>query len=415
MNEFSWIFLISLALMTGIEIWLSLRQRRHVLANRDEVPAAFREQIGLAAHQKAADYTVAKGAQMRRESWFGAIVLILWTLGGGLALLSGAWESLGWSAMTTGVVLILSFLVIGSLLELPLSWYRTFVMEEKFGFNRNTPALFLGDFGKQMLLMLVLGAPIAWVTLWLMNSTGEFWWLYLWAAWMVFAVVMMWAYPAFIAPLFNKFTPLDDANLKQKVENLLQRCGFKSQGIYVMDGSRRSGHGNAYFTGLGNNKRIVFFDTLLNTLNEDQIEAVLAHELGHFRRKHVVKNMLMMAVMSLVGLALLGWASTQTWFYTGLGVETQNNAIALILFMLVIPVFSFFLHPLMTSMSRKYEFEADAYAASVSNADDLITALVALYKENASTLTPDPLVSAIYDSHPPASLRIAALQTRAVV
>lgn len=415
MNEFSWIFLIALALMTGIEIWLSLRQRRHVLANRDEVPAAFREQIGLAAHQKAADYTVAKGAQMRRESWFGAIVLILWTLGGGLALLSGAWESLGWSAMTTGVVLILSFLVIGSLLELPLSWYRTFVMEEKFGFNRNIPALFLGDFGKQMLLMLVLGAPIAWVTLWLMNSTGEFWWLYLWAAWMVFAVVMMWAYPAFIAPLFNKFTPLDDANLKQKVENLLQRCGFKSQGIYVMDGSRRSGHGNAYFTGLGNNKRIVFFDTLLNTLNEDQIEAVLAHELGHFRRKHVVKNMLMMAVMSLVGLALLGWASTQTWFYTGLGVETQNNAIALILFMLVIPVFSFFLHPLMTSMSRKYEFEADAYAASVSNADDLITALVALYKENASTLTPDPLVSAIYDSHPPASLRIAALQTRAVV
>ncbi|MAK67958.1 MULTISPECIES: M48 family metallopeptidase [unclassified Methylophaga] len=412
MNEFSWIFLIALALMTGIEIWLSLRQRRHVLANRDEVPAAFREQIGLAAHQKAADYTAAKGAQMRRESLFGAVVLILWTLGGGLALLSGAWESLGWSAMTTGVVLILSFLLIGSILELPLSWYRTFVMEEKFGFNRNTPALFMGDFAKQLLLMLVLGAPIAWVTLWLMNSTGDFWWLYLWAAWMVFAVVMMWAYPAFIAPLFNKFTPLDDANLKQKVESLLQRCGFKSQGIYVMDGSRRSGHGNAYFTGLGNNKRIVFFDTLLNTLNEDQIEAVLAHELGHFRRKHVIKNMLMMAVMSLVGLALLGWASTQTWFYSGLGVETQNNAIALILFMLVIPVFSFFLHPLMTSMSRKYEFEADAYAASVSSADDLITALVALYKENASTLTPDPLVSAIYDSHPPASLRIAALQTR---
>lgn len=412
MNEFSWIFLIALALMTGIEIWLSLRQRRHVLANRDEVPAAFSEQIGLAAHQKAADYTVAKGAQMRRESWFGAIVLILWTLGGGLALLSGAWETLGWSAMTTGVVLILSFLVIGSILELPLSWYRTFVMEEKFGFNRNTPGLFMGDFAKQLLLMLVLGAPIAWVTLWLMNSTGDFWWLYLWAAWMGFAIVMMWAYPAFIAPLFNKFTPLDDADLKLKVENLLQRCGFKSQGIYVMDGSRRSGHGNAYFTGLGNNKRIVFFDTLLNTLNEDQIEAVLAHELGHFRRKHVIKNMMMMAVLSLIGLALLGWASTQTWFYTGLGVGTQNNAIALILFMLVIPVFSFFLHPLMTSMSRKYEFEADAYAASVSNADDLITALVALYKENASTLTPDPLVSAIYDSHPPASLRIAALQTR---
>lgn len=414
MNEFSWVFLVALALMTGIEIWLSLRQRRHVMANRDEVPAAFREQIGLAAHQKAADYTVAKGGQMRRESLFGAVILILWTLGGGLALLSGAWESLGWSAMATGVVLILSFLVIGSLLELPLSWYRTFVMEEKFGFNRNTPALFLGDFAKQLVLMLAMGAPIAWVTLWLMNSTGDFWWLYLWAAWMGFAVLMMWAYPAFIAPIFNKFTPLDDAQLKQKVERLLQRCGFKSQGIFVMDGSRRSGHGNAYFTGLGNNKRIVFFDTLLETLNEDQIEAVLAHELGHFRRKHVIKNMLLMALLSLIGLALLGWASAQSWFYSGLGVDSQNNAIALILFMLVIPVFSFFLHPLMTSLSRKYEFEADAYAASVANADDLITALVALYKENASTLTPDPLVSAIYDSHPPASLRIAALQARAV-
>lgn len=414
MNEFSWVFLVALALMTGIEIWLSLRQRRHVMANRDEVPAAFREQIGLAAHQKAADYTVAKGGQMRRESLFGAVILILWTLGGGLALLSGAWESLGWSVMATGVVLILSFLVIGSLLELPLSWYRTFVMEEKFGFNRNTPALFLGDFAKQLVLMLAMGAPIAWVTLWLMNSTGDFWWLYLWAAWMGFAVLMMWAYPAFIAPIFNKFTPLDDAQLKQKVERLLQRCGFKSQGIFVMDGSRRSGHGNAYFTGLGNNKRIVFFDTLLETLNEDQIEAVLAHELGHFRRKHVIKNMLLMALLSLIGLALLGWASAQSWFYSGLGVDSQNNAIALILFMLVIPVFSFFLHPLMTSLSRKYEFEADAYAASVANADDLITALVALYKENASTLTPDPLVSAIYDSHPPASLRIAALQARAV-
>lgn len=414
MNEFSWVFLVALTLMTGLEIWLSLRQRRHVVANRDEVPEAFREQIGLAAHQKAADYTVAKGGQMRRESLFGAVVLLLWTLGGGLALLSGAWESLGWPAMATGVVLILSFLLIGSLLELPLSWYRTFVMEEQFGFNRNTPALFMADFAKQLLLTLVMGAPIAWVTLWLMNSTGDFWWLYLWAAWMGFAVLMMWAYPAFIAPLFNKFTPLNDAQLKQKVERLLQRCGFKSQGIFVMDGSRRSGHGNAYFTGLGNNKRIVFFDTLLDTLNEDQIEAVLAHELGHFRRKHVIKNMLLMALLSLIGLALLGWASAQSWFYSGLGVDTQNNAIALILFMLVIPVFSFFLHPLMTSLSRKYEFEADAYAASVANADDLITALVALYKENASTLTPDPLVSAIYDSHPPASLRIAALQARAV-
>jgi STE24 endopeptidase len=259
--------------------------------------------------------------------------------------------------------------------------------------------------------MLVVAGLLVWVALWMMGSAGQLWWLYLWGAWMGFALLMMWAYPAFIAPLFNKFTPLEDAQLQQRVENLLSRCGFKSQGIFVMDGSRRSGHGNAYFTGLGSNKRIVFFDTLLNTLNEDQIEAVLAHELGHFRRKHVVKNMLVMAAISLLGLALLGWASGQSWFYQGLGVSTESNAMALALFMLVIPVFLFFLHPLMTSLSRKYEYEADDYAASVASADDLIAALVALYKENASTLTPDPLVSAVYDSHPPAALRIAHLQS----
>lgn len=414
MNEFTGIFLIALFSMTGIELWLSLRQSRHVYANRDKVPEAFSEQVPLNAHQKAADYTVAKGKLNRVESVFGMVVMLLWTLGGGLALLSGIWQDLGWSAMLTGVVFILSFFVIGSLVELPLSWYKTFVLEEKFGFNNNTVALFLSDLAKQTLLMLVIGAPLLWGALWLMNSTGDYWWLYLWASWMGFALIMMWAYPAFIAPLFNKFTPLDDADLKARVEALLARCGFKSQGIYVMDGSRRSGHGNAYFTGLGNNKRIVFFDTLLNTLDEDQIEAVLAHELGHFRRKHVIKNMVVMALLSLVGLAVLGWASAQSWFYTGLGVDTQSNAMALTLFMLVIPVFSFFLHPMMTALSRKYEYEADEYAASVSSADHLIQALVALYQENASTLTPDPLVSAIYDSHPPATLRVAHLQASKV-
>jgi STE24 endopeptidase len=292
-----------------------------------------------------------------------------------------------------------------------MAYYKTFVMEDKFGFNRNTPALFFSDIVKQTLLMIAIGAPLIWVALWLMNGAGDYWWFYLWAAFMGFSVFMMWAYPAFIAPLFNKFTPLEDEALKTRVESLLSRCGFKSQGIYVMDGSRRSGHGNAYFTGLGNNKRIVFFDTLLSTLNEDQIEAVLAHELGHFRRKHVIKNMLVMSILSLLGLGLLGWASSQSWFYSGLGVDTQSNAMALVLFMLVVPVFSFYLHPLMTSLSRKYEFEADAYAASVSSAQDLIDALVALYQENASTLTPDPLVSAVYDSHPPATLRVAHLQT----
>jgi len=410
MNEFSWIFLAALALMTGIELWLSARQSRYVKAHRNNVPDAFKDQVDLSAHQKAADYTVAKGKLNRIESIVGMILLIIWTLGGGLALLSNAWQSLDLSMTVTGIAFILSFFIIGSLLDLPLSWYRTFVLEDKFGFNNNTVALFLSDIVKQTALILVLGAPLIWGALALMDGAGDYWWLYLWAAWMGFALIMMWAYPAFIAPLFNKFTPLEDEQLKARVEALLTRCGFKSQGIYVMDGSRRSGHGNAYFTGLGNNKRIVFFDTLLKTLNEDQIEAVLAHELGHFRRKHVIKNMVVMALLSLIGLALLGWASAQSWFYTGLGVSNESNAMALVLFMLVIPVFSFFLHPLMTAMSRKYEYEADAYAASVSNSEDLIDALVALYQENASTLTPDPLVSAIYDSHPPATLRVAHLQ-----
>lgn len=411
MNEFSWIFLAAVLLMTAVEIWLSFRQGRYVAAHRDEVPAAFKEQISLNAHQKAADYTVAKGKFKRTETFYSMVILLLWTLGGGLAVLYGAWSQLEIGPMLGGVIFFLSFLLIGSLLELPFSYYKTFVLEDKFGFNRQTPGLFFSDFIKQTILMLVVGGLLIWVALWMMNSAGELWWLYLWAAWMGFAVFMMWAYPAFIAPLFNKFTPLEDEQLQQRVENLLSRCGFKSQGIFVMDGSRRSGHGNAYFTGMGSNKRIVFFDTLLNTLNEDQIEAVLAHELGHFSRKHVVKNMFVMAGLSLMGLALLGWASGEAWFFEGLGANTESNAMALALFMLVIPVFLFFLHPLMTALSRKYEYEADDYAASVANADDLIAALVALYKENASTLTPDPLVSAVYDSHPPAALRIAHLQS----
>lgn len=410
MNEFTWVFLIALILMTGIELWLSLRQGRHVLAHRDKIPEAFKDEISLDAHHKAADYTRAKGKFGRVEGLFGMVLLLAWTLGGGLGMLSDAWQSLALPTSITSIIFILSFFILGSLIELPLSWYKTFVLEQRFGFNNNTPALFLADLAKQTLLMVVIGAPLIWTALWLMDSTGEYWWLYLWAAWIGFAVFMMWAYPAFIAPLFNKFTPLEDEELKARVEALLARCGFKSQGIYVMDGSRRSGHGNAYFTGLGNNKRIVFFDTLLESLDGDQIEAVLAHELGHFRRKHVIKNMVVMAVLSLVGLAALGWASAESWFYTGLGVNTESSAMALVLFMLVIPVFSFFLHPMMTAMSRKYEYEADAYAASVSSADDLIKALVVLFQENASTLTPDPLVSAMYDSHPPATLRVAHLQ-----
>lgn len=410
MNEFTYVFLIALILMTGIELWLSLRQGRYVDAHRNKIPDAFVDEISLEAHHKAADYTLAKGKFGRVEGLFSMTILILWTIGGGLALLSDAWTSLGFSPTITGIIFMLSFFIIGSVIELPLAWYKTFVLEQKFGFNNNTPKLFLIDLAKQTLLMVVLGVPLIWAALWLMNNTGNYWWLYLWAAWIGFGLVMMWAYPAFIAPLFNKFTPLEDEQLKARVEALLARCGFKSQGIFVMDGSRRSGHGNAYFTGLGSNKRIVFFDTLLETLDENQIEAVLAHELGHFHRKHVVKNMGVMALLSLIGLAILGWASAESWFYTGLGVNTESSAMALVLFMMVIPVFSFFIHPMMTAISRKYEYEADDYAATVSNGEHLVQALVSLFQENASTLTPDPLVSAFYDSHPPATLRVAHLQ-----
>lgn len=410
MNEFTYVFLIALILMTGIELWLSLRQGRYVDAHRNKIPDAFVDEISLEAHHKAADYTLAKGKFGRVEGLFSMTILILWTIGGGLALLSDAWTSLGFSPTITGIIFMLSFFITGSVIELPLAWYKTFVLEQKFGFNNNTPKLFLIDLAKQTLLMVVLGVPLIWAALWLMNNTGNYWWLYLWAAWIGFGLVMMWAYPAFIAPLFNKFTPLEDEQLKARVEALLARCGFKSQGIFVMDGSRRSGHGNAYFTGLGSNKRIVFFDTLLETLDENQIEAVLAHELGHFHRKHVVKNMGVMALLSLIGLAILGWASAESWFYTGLGVNTESSAMALVLFMMVIPVFSFFIHPMMTAISRKYEYEADDYAATVSNGEHLVQALVSLFQENASTLTPDPLVSAFYDSHPPATLRVAHLQ-----
>jgi STE24 endopeptidase len=414
MNEFSFLFIAALVLKTAVELWLSFRQSRYVSAHRDAVPDAFKDQISLADHQKAASYTVAKGKVNRIDGVFGMVVLLLWTLGGGLAALSGFWAGFGWSGMTMGITFILSFFVLSSIIDLPFSLYRTFVLEAEFGFNKSPLGLFFADLIKQTILMLILGGFLLWGALWLMDSTGQYWWLYLWAAWIGFALLMMWAYPAFIAPLFNKFSPLEDVALKSRVEGLLTRCGFKSQGIFVMDGSRRSGHGNAYFTGLGGNKRIVFFDTLLKTLNEEQIEAVLAHELGHFRRKHVIKNMAVMAVLSLISLALLGWAIAEPWFYAGLSVTTQSSAMALVLFMLVIPVFGFFLHPMMTAMSRKYEYEADDYAASVSSGKHLIEALVALYQENASTLTPDPLVSAIYDSHPPATLRVAHLEAQIV-
>ena len=299
-----------------------------------------------------------------------------------------------------------------AILELPFSVYHTFVIEERFGFNRTSAATFAADLVKQALLMLLLGVPLAWAALWLMQESGRLWWFYLWLLWASFSLLMLWAYPAIIAPLFNKFTPLEDQTLQQRIQSLLDRCGFRSQGIYVMDGSRRSGHGNAYFTGLGRNKRIVFFDTLLKTLETDEIEAVLAHELGHFKRRHVQKRIVTMMLTSLGGLALLGWLIEQTWFYQGLGVQQPSNHLALLLFLMVAPIFTVFLQPLASWFSRKHEFEADDYAAEQASAADLVRALVKMYKENASTLTPDPLYSAFHDSHPPAPVRVAHLSTK---
>jgi STE24 endopeptidase len=300
-------------------------------------------------------------------------------------------------------------MLVSAAIDIPFEYYKTFTVDEKFGFNKMTKAMFFSDLVKHSLVGLALGLPILFVALWLMQGAGSFWWFYLWVVWSVFNILMLAVYPTFIAPLFNKFTPLSDESLKNRIEALLTKCGFKSQGLFVMDGSARSSHGNAYFTGFGSSKRVVFFDTLLSRLNTDEIEAVLAHELGHFKHHHVIKRIAMMFFVSFLGLALLGWLMNQAWFYNGLGVTTQSNHMALILFLLVSPVFLFILRPLMASYSRKNEFEADDYAAKNANAKDLVSALVKLYRDNASTLTPDPIHSAFYDSHPPASIRISKL------
>jgi STE24 endopeptidase len=311
--------------------------------------------------------------------------------------------------MLRGAVVILSALIISGIVDAPFDYYKTFVIDAHFGFNKMTRAMFVGDMIKQSILGIALGAPILFAALWLMEGAGDYWWLYLWAVWSVFNLLVLAIYPTFIAPIFNKFTPLTDETLKTRIEALLLKCGFKSQGLFVMDGSARSSHGNAYFTGFGQNKRVVFFDTLLERLNADEIEAVLAHELGHFKHQHVIKRIVMMFTMSFLGLALLGFLKDQNWFFLGLGVNDMSSYMALILFLLVSPVFLFLLRPMMASYSRKNEFEADAYAATHASAEHLVSALVKLYRDNASTLTPDPLHSAFYDSHPPASIRIAKL------
>jgi len=406
---FTTLFIAALGLYTGIQLWLASRHMKYVTSHRDRVPEAFTSKIKLDAHQKAADYTLAKTSLERIEIVLGAIILLAWTLGGGLEWLDSLWRSSQLSTLWLGTAYLLSLFALLSLIDIPMSIYRTFVLEEKFGFNRTTVKTFISDQFKQFLLLIIIGAPLIALVLWLMDNMGTYWWLWVWAVWTGFGLLMMWAYPAFIAPLFNKFNPLEEGSLKQCIQDLLTRCGFKSNGIFIVDGSRRSGHGNAYFTGLGQNKRIVFFDTLIESLSTDEIEAVLAHELGHFKRRHIIKRIISMAIFSLAGLALLGWLITQNWFYTGLGVNTASLHAALALFLIALPVFTFLLHPVSSWFSRKHEFEADAYAAEVSNADSLVHALVKLYEENANTLTPDPLYSAFHDSHPPAAVRIAHL------
>ena len=412
MNAFTLIFLFAVIMSYAVEYWLAKRQCAHVLAHRDTVPEAFRASITLEAHQKAADYTLAKGKLGEVDRGVSLAVLLLFTLGGGIDKVAEFWMAREWPTTLTGVAIILSTMLLIQLIDLPISLYKTFDLEERFGFNRNTPKQFVTDFLLQSGLALAIGAPLLALILWVMGAVGPWWWLWAWAILQSFSILMGWAFPTFIAPLFNKFSPLEDAGLRTRIEALLDRCGFHSKGIFVMDGSRRSGHGNAYFTGLGSNKRIVFFDTLVNSLSHEELEAVLAHELGHFKRKHVLKMLVASAVMSLAGLALLGWLMGQNWFYEGLGVSQQSNSTALLLFMLASPAFTLFLQPTMAYFQRKFEFEADDFAAVHARPQELISALVKLYRDNANTLTPDPLYSAFHYSHPPAAIRIANLQTK---
>jgi STE24 endopeptidase len=409
MNLFSYLFLAALFGSVAVQWLLLYRHRSHVSRHRGAVPAQFRDKVPLEAHQKAADYTVAKSSLARIDLVISVVLLLLWTLAGGLELVDRFWRGLDLSVIWTGTGVMLSIMLISSLLDLPLSLYRTFVLEEKFGFNKTTVRVFITDMLKNTVLTLLIGVPMLALILWLMDNAGEMWWLYVWMTWFGFSLFMMWFYPAFIAPLFNKFRPLDNVELRTRIEALLTRNGFASQGIYVMDGSTRSTHGNAYFTGMGGNKRIVFFDTLMNELTNEEIEAVLAHELGHFKCNHIKKRIAILGVMFLAGFALLGWLIDQPWFYTGLGVTSSSTWMALTLFMMVIPVFTFFTQPLFSYYSRRHEFEADNFAAAQGCTADLIQALVKLYKENANTLTPDPLYSAFHDSHPPAPVRIAHL------
>ena len=407
-NTFSLAFLLALALMVLIRRKLADRQIAHVLAHRAAVPEQFAGRLELAAHQKAADYTVAQTRFARFTLAFEVVLLLCLTFAGGLQFLHEV-LSARLDGLAYGVAMIFAVMFISGLVDLPLSLYKQFVIEAKYGFNRMTIKLFIVDLIKQTALGVVIGTPLLLAVLWLMAQMGNLWWLYVWLFWCAFNLLMLFIYPTWIAPLFNKFSPLDDAALKARIEGLLERCGFAVGGLFVMDGSKRSNHGNAYFTGFGKTKRIVFFDTLLSRLQPAEIEAVLAHELGHFKHRHVIKRIALLFALSLIFLAALGYLQNAPWFFVGLGVEAQNTALSLILFFLVVPVFTFLTTPLSSQLSRRHEFAADRYAAEHASADDLVCALVKLYEDNAATLTPDPLHSLFYDSHPPAALRIARL------
>jgi STE24 endopeptidase len=413
MNWLTSLFIAAIAVSTGLELWLSQRQIAAVTAHRDRVPEPFAASVSAVEHAKAADYTIAKARFGRVAEIMNAVITLTLTVGGGIAAIDALWRHTGWSQPWLGLVVIGSMFLLTGIINLPLSIWSTFKLEARFGFNRTTPALFIADLAKSLLLTVLLGGPMLLATLALMERAGQLWWIYAWLLWLAVMFIMTWAYPAFIAPLFNKFSPLKDETLKTRIEDLLTRCGFKSQGVFVVDNSRRSSHGNAYFTGIGTNKRIVFFDTLLERLAHPEVEAVLAHELGHFSLKHVRKRLLVSIATSFIALAILGWLTGQPTFYTALGVPTPSTHAALLLFILAAPFFTFFITPLSSLWSRRHEFEADNFATHHANANELATALVKLYRDNANTLTPDPVYVAFHYSHPPALERISRLKAAA--
>ena len=408
--------LLTLALLAhvALKLWLNVRQVRHVASHRAAVPSDYAQIVSLADHQKAADYTLAKARLAQWDILLDAALLLGWTLLGGLDALNQWLLSFMSTGLMQQLALVVCFLLVGSVMRLPLSLVQTFGVEQRHGFNKMTPALWLTDLFKGLLVGAVLGLPLLALVLWLMAEAGTLWWLWAWGVLVVWQLFVMAIAPNVIMPLFNQFTPLQDESLKARVDGLMQRCGFQAKGFFVMDGSRRSAHSNAFFTGFGASKRVVFFDTLLRQLRPSEMEAVLAHELGHFKHKHILKMMLVSFCTMLAGLALLGWLAQQVWFYTGLGVTPSmagsNHALALVLFMMVVPVFSFFLAPLSAWRSRRQEFEADAYAVSQTPASELASALLKLYQDNASTLTPDPLFVKFYYSHPPATERLARMR-----